>query len=348
MNIPQPVEAPLCASDWNGTQRRPRLLVVDDQPVNIQALYQVFCADHQVLMATGGEQALAQCASQSPDLVLLDVVMPGMDGHTVCRRLKENPATRDIPVIFVTAHTEEAAEELGLRLGAVDFISKPINPTIVRARVGTHLTLKAQSDLLRQWACIDGLTGVHNRRIFDERLASEWARAARNSNPLSVVMLDVDYFKGYNDRYGHQAGDDCLRQIAMALRACLVRPADFLARYGGEEFVCLLPETGLGGAIQIAERIRQRILSLPIAHVDSAVAGVVTVSLGVSSTSEDAFGTAAALLREADAQLYLAKSSGRHKVCGAELQNVAGQTSGLAAAGEYTVGRPGHGLLAAH
>ena len=171
--------------------RRPRLLVVDDQPVNIQTLYQAFHADHQVLMATSGEQALKLAQAQLPDLVLLDVVMPGLDGHVVCQRLKADPATRDIPVIFVTAHDDEAAETLGLALGAVDFIRKPINPNIVRARVKTHLTLKAQSDLLRQWVYLDGLTGVANRRAFDERLASECLRAARNGSALSVVLLEI-------------------------------------------------------------------------------------------------------------------------------------------------------------
>jgi PleD family two-component response regulator len=199
---------------------RPRLLVVDDQPLNIQALYQTFTADHQVFMATSGEQALVQCASRLPDLVLLDVMMPGMDGFEVCRRLKADPATCDIPVIFVTAHDDEAAETLGLEVGAVDFIAKPINPKIVRARVATHLTLKAQADLLRQWVYIDGLTGVYNRRHFDEHLVSEWGRSARNGAPVSLLMIDVDRFKAYNDRQGHQAGDACARWPPRCARAC--------------------------------------------------------------------------------------------------------------------------------
>lgn len=296
--------------------RRPRLLVVDDQVINIQALYQAFSADHQVLMATGGEQALALCASKQPDLVLLDVVMPGMDGHEVCRRLKADPATRDIPVIFVTAHSDEAAETLGLELGAVDFISKPINPKIVRARVGTHLTLKAQSDLLRQWVYIDGLTGVFNRRHFDERFQSEWNRAARHGHALSVVLIDVDHFKRFNDRYGHQTGDACLRRIATTLAAGLRRPGDLLARYGGEEFVCVLPETPLEGAMQVAEHLGQLVFDQGIAHALSEVAQVVTVSLGVCANSVPGITRAEDLLREADAQLYRAKSQGRHRTCG--------------------------------
>jgi len=296
---------------------RPCLLVVDDQPVNVQALYQAFAADHQVLMATSGEQALALCASRQPDLVLLDVVMPGMGGHQVCQRLKSDAATREIPVIFVTAHDDEAAETLGLEVGAVDFISKPVNPKIVRARVKTHLTLKAQSDLLRQWVYVDGLTGVHNRRHFDERLVSEWARALRHGTDLSVLLVDVDLFKAYNDRYGHQAGDECLRLVASCLGGAIKRPGDLLARYGGEEFAFLLPDTPLPGALAFARQVAAGVAALGVAHAGSAVAGVVTVSVGACTKTFDAVGTAAMLLREADTQLYLAKSRGRNQVCGA-------------------------------
>jgi diguanylate cyclase (GGDEF)-like protein len=201
----------------------------------------------------------------------------------------------------------------------VDFISKPINPTIVRARVRTHLTLKAQADLLRQWVYVDGLTGVFNRRHFDEHLAAEWGRAVRAGTALSVVLIDVDFFKRYNDHYGHQAGDDCLRRVAAALKAGIKRPGDLLARYGGEEFVCLLPDTPLAGALELARQLGAAVHELQIEHADSTAAPVVTVSLGVCCKREDAVGTPEAFVREADAQLYLAKSEGRHRSCGAEL-----------------------------
>ena len=301
--------------------RMPRLLVVDDQPVNIQAIYQAFAADHQVLMATSGEQALALCLAKQPDLVLLDVVMPEMDGYEVCARLKADPATRDIPVIFVTAQDSESAEAIGLDLGAVDFISKPINPRIVRARVRTHLALKTQADQLRELAYVDGLTGVHNRRRFDEQLAMEWARAVRAGTSLAVMLIDVDHFKRYNDAYGHQSGDDCLRRIAGALAASIKRPGDLVARYGGEEFVCLLPDTQMPGALQLGRQLTQLVHRLHIEHVASDVAPVVTVSVGVCCKPEDTVGSAASLLREADAQLYIAKSRGRHQACGAELDS---------------------------
>ncbi len=310
---------PSQSHEFDLEQRPPRLLVVDDQPANIQALYQVFSADHQVLMATSGEQALKLAAAQQPDLVLLDVVMPGIDGHEVCRRMQADEATCDIPVIFVTAQSDEESEARGLDLGAVDFISKPVNPTIVRARVKTHLTLKAQSDLLRQWVYIDGLTGVRNRRYFDERLLAEWGRAARNGSELSVLLIDVDFFKRYNDRYGHQAGDDSLRRVAQALRAALKRPGDVLARYGGEEFVCILPETPLAGALTLARQLGAAVEALAIEHNQSDVAPHLTVSVGACSRNRDVADQAHGLVRGADAQLYLAKSRGRRQVAGASM-----------------------------
>lgn len=301
-------------------QSRPRLLVVDDQPANIQVLYQILSSDYQVFMATSGAQALALCAARQPDLVLLDLIMPGIDGYQVCQRLKEDAATRDIPVIFITAQTDDSAEEMGFDLGAVDFISKPINPRIVKARVRTHLMLKAQSDVLRSWAYLDGLTGVHNRRFFDERVNAEMGRAIRNQTPLSLVMLDVDFFKRYNDHYGHQAGDDCLRRVASTLRNNLMRAGDHVARYGGEEFVCLLPDTDFGGAMRIAEAIRHEIKDLQIEHAQSSVAPYVTVSLGVGCKPTHLHGSAMSLISLADTQLYKAKEHGRHRIYGAELE----------------------------
>jgi diguanylate cyclase (GGDEF)-like protein len=300
---------------------KPCVLVVDDQATNIQVLYQILNKDYQILKANGGAQALALIESKQPDLILLDLIMPDMDGYQVCQKLKANPATRDIPVIFITAQNDAAAEERGFDLGAVDFITKPINPRIVKARLKTHLTLKAQSDLLRSWAYMDGLTGVHNRRFFDERLSSEYGRAVRNHTALSILMLDVDFFKRYNDKYGHQAGDDCLRLVASTLKNCLTRASDHIARYGGEEFVCLLPETNHVGALQIAEQIRHRIMSQQIPHEDSSVAPFITVSIGVGSKPELVHGNAISLLSLADTQLYQAKAEGRHRSCGAQLED---------------------------
>lgn len=299
-----------------GHDKRPCVLIVDDQPINIQALYRIFAPDHRVLMATSGAKALTLCREDPPDVVLLDVVMPTMDGHEVCTRLQADAATRSIPVIFVTSHTDAAEETRGLELGAVDFISKPINPAVVRARVKTHLTLKAQSDQLRQMVFIDGLTGVANRRCFDERLGAEWRRAARNAVPLALLMLDVDHFKRYNDRYGHQVGDECLRRVAAAIQASLLRSGDLVARYGGEEFACILPDTDFEGALALAAGIEQSVRRLQIEHADSDTAKVVTVSLGVSMCLPQSEGDPADLLKLADTQLYRAKHSGRGQACG--------------------------------
>jgi diguanylate cyclase (GGDEF)-like protein len=255
------------------------------------------------------------CVDKQPDLVLLDVVMPDMDGYQVLARLRADPATRDTPVIFVTAQDDVAAEARGLDAGAVDFIAKPIHPSVVRARVRTHLQLKAQADVLRQAAFIDGLTGVYNRRCFDARLADELRRSARNGAPLALVMADVDHFKRYNDRYGHQAGDDCLRRIAATLRATLRRPADLVARWGGEEFACLLGDTDAAGALDVAQHLEQAVRALRIAHADAPPAQVVTISAGVAAWTPGSPADAVALFAAADARLYAAKQAGRGRVC---------------------------------
>jgi diguanylate cyclase (GGDEF)-like protein len=298
------------------THGKPKLLVVDDQPINIQVMYQAFAGDYQVFMATSGAQALAICQDNPPDLILLDVVMPGMDGFEVCHKLKADEATCNIPIIFVTAHTDAAQETHGLSLGAVDFIAKPVNPAVVRARVKTHLTVKFQSDLLRKLVFLDGLSGVYNRRYFDQQFTMEWARAVRNNSPLSLIMVDVDCFKLFNDRYGHQAGDDCLRQIAVALKGCLKRPADLVARYGGEEFACILPDTHFDDALVLATELEHRIRFLRIAHQDSTVDEIITISVGLATRTVDSVGDAPKLLGLSDTQLYLAKQSGRGRVCG--------------------------------
>jgi len=298
--------------------RRPRLLVVDDQPVNIQALHQVFAADCQVLMATSGAQALALCRDKQPDLVLLDVQMPGMDGYELCAQLKADTLLSTIAVIFVTSNNRPEDETRALEAGAADFITKPFNPAVVRARVRAQLTIKLQADLLREMAFIDGLTGVHNRRHFDERLDVEMQRALRSRAHLAVVLADVDFFKRYNDAYGHLAGDDCLRKVARTLKAGLRRPGDVLARYGGEEFACVLPDTDLAGALGVAEGLEAAVRVLQMPHAKSDVAPLVTLSLGVAVTLGGR-GDISALLSLADEQLYKAKALGRARVCGAGL-----------------------------
>ncbi len=295
---------------------RPRLLVVDDEPINIRVLHHLFIDDYDIFMATDGKQALSVCINELPDLVLLDIEMPGLNGFEVCEQLKADKLTQGIPVIFVTSHASDLVESRGLDAGAVDFIAKPFNPKIVRARVKTHLTLKSQTDLLRNWVYIDALTGLHNRRYFDEHLTIEWGRALRDGTELSLLILDVDFFKQYNDSCGHQAGDECLKKISACIKSSTKRFGDLSARYGGEEFICLLPRSDLGSAIQFAEILRQLIIDLHIVHPASSVSSVVTISIGVCSKPIGIFDNVAELVQSADEQLYLAKQSGRNKTSG--------------------------------
>ncbi len=296
-------------------QQVPRLLVVDDQPENALVLQRLFEADHRVTVAHSGEQALAHCrdAAELPDLILLDVVMPDMDGLQVCRSLKADARTAGIPVLFVTAQSTPQEESAALAAGGVDFISKPVNQAVVRARVQTHLTLKAQSDQLRRHALRDGLTGLANRRRFDEALAQEWRAGQRHRRPLALVLIDIDHFKRYNDHYGHPAGDECLRQVAQALQQHMGRAHDVLARYGGEEFACVLPGMTPEDALRKAQALCASVVALGLPHAASPVADCVTISAGVAVWLFDRPGDVAQLLAEADAALYAAKRAGRNR-----------------------------------
>lgn len=294
---------------------KPLILIVDDTPANIQVLADALRGEYRVKVATNGRTALDLAQRDGgPDLVLLDVMMPDMDGYEVIRRLKAAEPTRRLPVIFITAKGDPGDETLGFELGAVDYIVKPFHMPIVRARVRTHVDLKRKNDLLESLARLDGLTRIPNHRSFQETLQHEWSRARRHGWALAVVMADVDCFKQYNDNYGHAAGDRCLQSVAAALGEGIRRPADFLARYGGEEFVALLPQTNLQGAHATAERMREAVQRLCIPHAYSTAAPVVTVSLGVTSAVPGTSDPAAALVEAADRALYRAKHEGRNRV----------------------------------
>ncbi|HUY02696.1 MAG TPA: diguanylate cyclase [Rhodocyclaceae bacterium] len=290
---------------------RPLLLIVDDEPRNVQLLYAIFKEDYRVCRASSGKEALEFCQARQPDLILLDLVMPEMSGYSVCQRLKSDVLTKNIPVIFVTAGSDPLEAVRGLDAGGVDFIIKPFHVEILRARVRSHLALKHQADVLRSLALIDGLTGVGNRRHFDNLLKVEWRRSIRSGQPLSLILVDVDFFKRYNDRYGHQAGDACLRSIAAVLSLGCLRSHDAVARYGGEEFICILPDTTQQGAENKANDLEMAIRSLRIAHEASDVCAVVTISLGVAIAHPVKGDSAADLVACADEQLYFAKRSGR-------------------------------------
>ena len=300
---------------WTDQARNGRLLIVDDAMENIQILNHVLGEEHEVLFAMNGEKALELAHQHQPDLILLDAVMPGMDGYEVCAALRASSDVRDIPIIFVTALTTPEDETRALEAGAVDFITKPFNVAVVRARVRTHLTLKRQSDSMRELTLTDALTGIANRRSFNDAIQNEWRRCARSAAPLSVIMIDIDHFKLYNDAYGHQAGDTCLKAVADTMLQCAGRSPDLLARYGGEEFVILLPQVDETGAQTVAERILASVRTLAIPHRMSSAGDTVTVSLGIATLMPAKSSDPEALVRCADNALYRAKKDGRNRFC---------------------------------
>ncbi|WNB75475.1 diguanylate cyclase [Methylomonas koyamae] len=292
---------------------KPLILIVDDTPTNIQVLAENLIRDYRIKVAASGAAALEAIAAQgAPDLILLDVMMPEMDGYEVCRHLKANPQTSSIPVIFVTALNDASDEERGLNLGALDYITKPFYLPVVKARIRNHIRLKQATDMLEAMAWIDALTGIPNRRRFDQTLDSEWKRAQRNQTPLAAILADIDYFKAYNDRNGHGAGDECLKRVAGHMAAAASRPGDLAARYGGEEFVILLPETDTAGALSIAEQLRANIEAQHIPHRNSTVSDSITVSLGAAALVPQPGQASTELLDAADQQLYSAKGAGRN------------------------------------
>jgi diguanylate cyclase (GGDEF)-like protein len=290
------------------------VLVIDDETVNIEILAAALEQECEVIFATSGAQGIELATSSQPDLILLDVLMPEMDGYAVFAHLKAVPATAAIPVIFVTGRNDSAAEVYGLELGAADYISKPLSTQVVRVRVRNQLELKRARDDLFRRAVTDGLTGLPNRRRFDETLLQEFHRLTRNAGWLSIVILDVDFFKLFNDHYGHILGDECLHRIGAVLREATKRAADLPARFGGEEFALILPDTDLAGAIRVAETVREGVLRLEIDHIRSTVAPQVTVSIGVGAAICKAGETPLSILARADMQLYAAKAAGRNRI----------------------------------
>jgi diguanylate cyclase (GGDEF)-like protein len=294
--------------------RQQTVLVVDDEKQNRDRLTELLQPECRVILAKNGQQALDRVADQHPDLILLDILMPDIDGHQVIQILKHDDATRQIPVIFISALDSPADEERGLDLGAVDYISKPFHPSIVRKRVRNHLLSVHHRNLLEDLALIDSLTEIANRRRYDETLESEWRRSSRSNSPLSLAVIDVDYFKAYNDHLGHAGGDLVLRQIGQAINRLARRPGDLTARYGGEEFVLLLPCTDAHGANQIAEEILETVIALQLLHPASPVSKWVTVSVGGHTIIPSGAVVNPDFFKTADAALYLAKATGRNRV----------------------------------
>ncbi len=288
----------------------PKILVVDDDSLIRQLLSALLAPFGDVVVETSGAEALQQIEQIKPDLIVLDVQMPGMDGYEVCKRLKENETTASIPVVFLTASSSNEDEERGLEIGATDFIRKPISPQIVRTRVSNILNLQSATRQLELLASTDPLTGAYNRRHFMETGNSELLRSKRYNHAFSVLMLDIDHFKSVNDKYGHNIGDEALIQTVRVIEETL-RGEDTLGRLGGEEFAVLLPETDVSQAGLLADRIRVAIDKIVIETDTYAL--TFTMSIGATELREDDKHLDD-LLKRADEALYQAKDRGRNRV----------------------------------
>lgn len=294
--------------------KKKKILIVDDIEINISLLNGVLIEDYNVYSATSGKEAIDIIYNQNPpDLILLDVMMPEMDGFEVCKIIKSNPVSSNIPIIFITALDDIESEMEGLDLGAVDFITKPFNSKVIKARIRNHLLLKTNADFLQEISHIDALTQISNRRHLNFYLENEFKNSKRKNSPLGIIMIDIDHFKSFNDHYGHGRGDSCLSKISKILKNNLQRPRDFISRFGGEEFTVILPDTDIFGTQLVAEKLRASIENSCITHEHSPISQFVTISVGctVSDIKDD---NPNDLLDRADKALYLAKSNGRNIV----------------------------------
>ncbi|KKO46448.1 hypothetical protein WG68_03750 [Arsukibacterium ikkense] len=293
---------------------RQQVLIIDDQKTNLKILGDILRPDVDIMLAQSAEQGLRKAITLQPDLILLDVIMPEVDGFELIKSLKHHAQTSAIPVIFITALSDTNHEEQGLRLGACDYIYKPFHASIVQARVRLHLQLARQRKLLEQLAHIDPLTGIANRRKYDQVLQQLWRTAIRQHSNLAIIMLDIDHFKEYNDHYGHAAGDKILFQVASSLKQSLRRPNDFIGRYGGEEFVILLPDSDEAGSKQLIEHCLTEIKQLQLEHGYSPVSEYITLSAGGICWPAAQDAELSDILKRADDMLYQAKQQGKNQL----------------------------------
>ncbi len=292
----------------------PTVLLVDDEDVNLYALRIVLeSRSYTCLLASSGHEALRLASEALPDAILLDINMPGMDGHEVCRRLKEDPRTAPIPIVFLTAMYREMNQVVqGLDLGAHDYITKPFNQDELLARVAVMVRVRKAENAVREASYTDDLTGLYNRRFLQQRLEEEMHRASRYGLRLSCILLDIDHFKTVNDTYGHAAGDSVLREVAVIVKRH-VRRSDLAIRYGGEEIMIVLFEGDKNDSLRVAERIRADVEQHRFAWKNHAFG--VTISSGVAVFPDTGITVPDELIMRADSALYQAKASGRNLVC---------------------------------
>ncbi|MCL2058809.1 MAG: diguanylate cyclase [Oscillospiraceae bacterium] len=300
--------------DNTAYKKKPGILLVDDEPSSLKVLNQILSADYEIYMAKSGQEALELAVSESPDLILLDVVMEDMSGYEVLQQLKEHTETSLTPVIFITSLSTAEDEEKGLILGASDYITKPFLDVVVKARVKTQINNVRQRREIERLSMTDALTGIPNRRNFDLRLSMEWAHAIREKKPIAVMVIDLDNFKEYNDTFKHKQGDFMLKTVAGLLESAAKRAQDLAARIGGDEFAILLPNTELAPAVEIAGALRERIADLRLI-AGSGEDTQMTVSIGVTCMRPAPDDPSDEFVDMADSYLYQAKNSGRNKVC---------------------------------
>lgn len=296
-----------------------KILIVDDSAVQAAQLKGILADEYDVSIAQTAEDGLRRASGEDYSLILLDVVMPGMDGFTLLKKLQEEIITQSVPVILITSLADEANERRGLILGAVDYIAKPFNPLIVKARVNTHIKLYHYRRQAEQQSMTDQLTGIANRRRYDGYSVTKWREAARMQVPFSICMFDIDHFKIYNDTFGHPAGDKVITAVAKTIAAHLKRTTDFVARYGGEEFVALSMGDPVEKIFDHLKKIRQAVEGLHIPH-DPSASQWVTVSVGGITVVPPADSSYSLFLKAADTMLYDAKRYGRNRVVWADQQ----------------------------
>jgi diguanylate cyclase (GGDEF)-like protein len=296
-----------------GEENKNSLLIVDDDNISVKVLVDILSPEYTIYTATNGQNAIEKAKEYKPDLILLDIMMPDIDGYHTLSELKKDEETSKIPVVFLTGLNSDEDEEKALSLNASDYITKPIKPMIVKLRVRNQIQIVNQIRTIERLSLIDQLTGIPNRRCFDERLQMEWRRAKREQTPVSLLMIDLDKFKRINDTYGHQQGDIVLQAVVKSLQQAFNRPADFAARWGGEEFIVLLPNTSLSGAMNVAEKIRMGVEKTEIPYYEGVIIKL-TVSIGVNSLIPEQDSSMNAFISNADKALYAAKEAGRNKV----------------------------------